>query len=71
MDGLGFAPYEITEMHREAGVLLQVDFLFVRKSHPFLATCQEAIDRLGDDGAAWTHQEQEQAPNRAEIDTIL
>ena len=53
LDQLGFVPYDLPEMHREAGVLLQVDVLFIRRDHPLCRTCQEAIRRLGADGVAY------------------
>ena len=49
MDRLGFVPFDVPEMHREAGVLMQIDFMFVRRDHPVLQRCQEAIDQLAYD----------------------
>lgn len=53
LDGLGFVPYDLPEMHRESGVLLQIDILFVAREHPLVEQCQEAIRKLGADGVAY------------------
>ena len=47
MDSLGFVPYDLPEMHREGGVLLQIDIMFAAKNHPLLRRCQATIDNLG------------------------
>ena len=53
LDKQGFVPYDLPEMHREAGVLMQIDILFVARSHALVRQCQEAIGRLGADGVAF------------------
>ena len=46
-------PCDLPEMHRESGVLLQIDILIVARSHPLVAQCQESIRRLGADGVGF------------------
>jgi hypothetical protein len=44
---LGFLPYDVTEIHRVRGVLLQVDIMFVNQKHPAVQGCQEKINDIG------------------------
>lgn len=44
MDSIGFAPLDVTELHRANGFLCQVDILFVRKTS---ALCPRVQDRIG------------------------
>ena len=53
LDRLGFVPHDLPELHREAGVLMQIDVLFIAKSHPLVRTCQASISKLGADGMAY------------------
>merc|ERR1712154_460862 len=42
MDSIGFAPFDIIEQHRlKAGILLQIDMLFVRKQSRWTAIAQD------------------------------
>lgn len=45
MDSIGFLPFDMTEVHRRTkdSILLQVDFVYVRKNLPILQTIQENI----------------------------
>jgi len=51
MDNVGFAPYDIMEMHRLQTLLskplVQIDFLFVRKTSPIARRVQAAIAASG------------------------
>ena len=51
MDGLGFIPYDMPETHREGGILIQIDVMFVRRDHPLVRRCQATINRLGSESA--------------------
>lgn len=44
-DSIGFAPFDITELHRANGILCQVDILFVRKSSPLWTAIQSTMVR--------------------------
>jgi FkbM family methyltransferase len=43
MDGAGFAPYEFLDTHYVAGFNIQVDMMFIRKTHPFVASVAAAL----------------------------
>jgi len=43
MDNIGFIPYDILEDHVMKGFLMQVDILFIRKTHPMNKTVQDEI----------------------------
>jgi FkbM family methyltransferase len=42
-DALGFAPVDITELHRANGVLCQIDILFLRKTSPLWSRIQTKL----------------------------
>lgn len=44
-DALGFAPVDITELHRANGVLCQIDILFLRKTSPLWSRIQSTLVR--------------------------
>lgn len=43
LDDLGFAPFEITELHRSKNIMCQIDILFVRKTSPLWKTIQQTM----------------------------
>lgn len=43
MDSIGFIPYDILEHHVMKGFLMQVDILFIRKTHPLNKTVQDEM----------------------------
>jgi FkbM family methyltransferase len=43
LDSIGFAPLDITELHRANGILGQIDILCLRKSSPLWATIQSRM----------------------------
>ena len=43
MDSIGFIPFDIVEPHYIKGYLLQLDILFIRKTHPFTINVQNDI----------------------------
>lgn len=43
MDLIGFAPLDITELHRANGILCQVDILFLRKESPYWKDIQSRL----------------------------
>ena len=45
LDSIGFAPLDITELHRANGILCQIDILFLRKTSPYWSTIQAAMVR--------------------------
>ena len=47
MDSIGFAPFDISERHEAAGVLFQVDVVFLNKTHAVNAHAQSLINALG------------------------
>ena len=47
LDKIGFAPFEIAELHCVRNISLQVDIIFVRKTHPLMLAAQSVIDQLG------------------------
>jgi FkbM family methyltransferase len=46
MDSIGFVPYDIADMHYTLSFLIQIDILFIKKSHPFN---KQVADRLMND----------------------
>lgn len=47
LDGAGFVPFDITEEHRGAGLLAQVDFVFVRRGSTWAKAAQSMIRGAG------------------------
>ena len=47
MDSIGFIPYDILEWHYMHGFLVQVDFMFIKKTHPFTHTIQQNLRSTG------------------------
>lgn len=45
LDSIGFAPLDITEIHRANGVLCQLDIVFLRKTSPYWAGLQTRLTR--------------------------
>lgn len=45
LDELGFAPYDIPELHRANGVLCQIDILYLRTSSPLWTRIQGTLTR--------------------------
>jgi len=43
MDSIGFAPLDITELHRANGLLIQIDILFLRKTSLLWTTIQSIL----------------------------
>ncbi len=43
MDSIGFVPFDIPELHRANGVLVQIDILFLRKTSPHWDTIQKRL----------------------------
>lgn len=43
MDQVGFIPYDILEWHYMHGFLVQIDFMFIKKTHPFTQAIQEKL----------------------------
>lgn len=43
MDDIGFAPLDITELHRANNILCQIDVLFLRKSSPMWSALQSKM----------------------------
>jgi FkbM family methyltransferase len=43
LDSLGFAPLDITELHRAGTILCQIDILFLRKSSPLWTQIQQKM----------------------------
>jgi hypothetical protein len=47
MKSIGFLPYDIVELHRASGILIQVDLIFIRETSPIWVKIQETICNLG------------------------
>jgi FkbM family methyltransferase len=47
MDKIGFTCYDLVEIHRHYGMLLQVDIMFIKKNHPILERMQNTIHQFG------------------------
>jgi FkbM family methyltransferase len=45
LDSIGFAPLDITEVHRANGVLCQVDIVFLRKTSQYWNTIQQKLTK--------------------------
>ena len=43
IDSIGFSVFDITELHRAHGVLIQIDILFIRKSSPLWSKLQQVL----------------------------
>ena len=43
----GFVPYDIPEQHRVNGILIQIDIVFIKKTHPILSKVQNIINNIG------------------------
>ncbi len=47
MDDIGFIPFDIVEHHKTHGIMIQVDFIFIRKDHPLTNVIQGQINSFG------------------------
>jgi hypothetical protein len=47
MKSIGFLPYDIVELHRASGILIQVDLIFIRETSPIWVKTQQTICNLG------------------------
>lgn len=47
MDKIGFIPYDIVELHRAKGILIQIDIIFIKKNHDLISKSQLIINNLG------------------------
>lgn len=47
LDQIGFTPFEMPELHCIANVCIQIDIIFVRKTHPLISAAQSVIGQMG------------------------
>jgi FkbM family methyltransferase len=43
LDSIGFSPFDITELHKAGGILIQVDILFIKKTSNLWLNIQQSI----------------------------
>ena len=47
MDSIGFIPYDIVELHKNENILIQIDIIFINKTHPINKIVQNKINNFG------------------------
>jgi hypothetical protein len=47
MDSVGYACYDIVELHRHRGILTHLDIIFVKKTSKILENVQNTIHKFG------------------------